>query len=210
MVRHFLSLIALVAGALCIPGTGVAAIITIDETKQLWAASAPVLGGYVVLCEAIPPQQGACATSAFSDIVVFNDAGTPNISYFSDDDKNCLVGFGDCDPADVGFGAFGPGGLATVAADPRTVFFDETLSFTDPTTGVALPIGTVVYTPAAAGPGFPVAGGAPDTFIIRSDCSDCACSVCSVPEPSTFSLFGIGTLLALRAAFRKSLRFCIH
>ena len=163
-----------------------AAAITIDETKQLWAASAPVLGGYVVLCESIAPQQGSCGTTSFSDIVVFN--GTSNISYFSDADTSGIPFFGDHDPADVGFGAFGPTGLTTVASDPRTVYFDETATFTD-STGKALPAGTIVYTPAAGGPGFPVAAGVvADTFTIQSDCSDCSCGGCAIPEPSSLLL----------------------
>jgi hypothetical protein len=188
VLESLLSLMALAAVSIFLgPATGFSAIITIDETKQAWAASAPVLGGYLVLCEAIPPQQGACGVSSLSDIVVFN--GGAAISYFSDADTSGIPFFGDHDPADVGFGAFGPGGLAIVFAAPTTQYFDETAVFNDPTTGAALPKGTIVYTPAAGLPGFPVAAGAADTYVVKSDCSDCSCGGCT-PEPlSLYLLF---------------------
>ena len=124
----------------------IAAAVRIDEAKQAFAASGPVLGGYVVLCESIAPQQPGCGAASFSDIVVFNGGGGAAVTYYSDADTSAIPFIGDHDPADVGFAA--PGFIAAVLAAANTQYFDETL------TG-----GVVAYTPIAGQPGFPLAGG---------------------------------------------------
>lgn len=166
-----------------------AAVIAIDESKQAFAASGPVTPGYWVLCDSIPPQQGVCGPTSISDIVVFN--GGAAISFFSDDDKSGIPLVGDHDAADQGVNGkagepFTLADLAIVAAFPGTLYFDETVVNGPPGT----PLGTVDYTPVAGDPGFPIAAGvAADRFIIKSDCSDCSCGTCPIPEPLSLPVF---------------------